>query len=108
MNKEKVYESLSDFVMELEKEGLLVRVKKEVSTILENTEIHRRLIEKKGPAVLFANVISESGKSAMPVLVNLFGTLERIAMALGTEENGLSKIGGKLAFLKQPQPPSCL
>ncbi|MHC0449169.1 MAG: UbiD family decarboxylase [Candidatus Lariskella arthropodorum] len=108
MNKEKVYESLSDFVAKLEKEGLLVRVKEEVSTILEITEIHHRLIEKKGPAVLFENVISENGKSTMPVLVNLFGTKERIAMALGIKENELSKIGEKLAFLKQPEPPSDL
>lgn len=95
------YESLRDFIDALEKTGQLVRVKTPVSTELEMTEIGTRLIAEKGPAVLFENVVGHS----MPVLINLFGTVERMAFALGKKPEELRSIGETLAFLKQPEPP---
>ncbi|MFQ5589376.1 MAG: UbiD family decarboxylase, partial [Nitrospiria bacterium] len=81
--------------------GLLVRVKREVNPHLEMTEIYDRLIKKGGPAVLFENPKG----SNIPVLLNLYGTVERVAMGLETDEQGLLEIGEFLAFLQHPEPP---
>ncbi|MFV3128362.1 UbiD family decarboxylase [Niveispirillum sp. KHB5.9] len=100
------YASLRDFIARLEQEGRLVRVTEPVSTELEMTEIHTRLLAEKGPAVLFENVIKADGtKSAMPVLINLFGTVERVAWGMDREPHQLREVGETLAFLKQPEPP---
>ncbi|KPF86050.1 hypothetical protein IP70_06700 [alpha proteobacterium AAP38] len=100
------YASLRDFMARLEKEGRLVRVTEPVSTVLEMTEIHTRLLAEKGPAVLFENVIREDGtRSPMPVLINLFGTVERVAWGMDREPHELRQVGETLAFLKQPEPP---
>jgi 4-hydroxy-3-polyprenylbenzoate decarboxylase len=72
---------------------------------LEITEICRRTLDKKGPALLFENVKN----SDMPVLANLFGTTRRVAMAMGQEDLiALRKLGKLLAELKQPEPPKGL
>lgn len=99
------YNSLHDFIEFLEKEKKLIRIKEKVSTHLEITEIHRRVLAEGGPALLFENVVSENGESQIPVLVNLFGTVERVALGMNTTESGLREIGQLLAFLKQPTPP---
>jgi len=91
---------------QLEAGGLLVRVTEPVSTVLEMTEIQTRLLAEDGPAVLFENVIREDGATSdMPVLVNLFGTVERVARGMGREPHELREIGEMLAFLRQPEPP---
>ncbi len=95
------YHSLRDFIADLEKNGELKRVKTPVSPVLEMTEIGTRLIAEKGPAVLFENV---SGHS-MPALINLFGTVERVAKAIGRKPGELREVGKTLAFLRQPEPP---
>jgi 4-hydroxy-3-polyprenylbenzoate decarboxylase len=95
------YCSLRDFIEKLEKTGRLVRVKEPVSPYLEMTEIGTRLIASGGPAVLFENVIG----SSIPVLINLFGTVERVAWGMGREPHQLREVGQTLAFLKQPEPP---
>src|ERR1700688_1470234 len=75
------YRSLRDFIAKLEVERELVRVREPVSTVLEMTEIQTRLIAEGGPAVLFENVTKADGAhSEFPVLVNLFGTVKRVAM----------------------------
>jgi 4-hydroxy-3-polyprenylbenzoate decarboxylase len=103
------YRSLRDFIAALEKSGQLVRVSTPVSSHLEMTEIQTRVIAERGPAILFENVVDENGKKAeMPVLVNLFGTVERVADAMGTNPDGLSKIGETLAFLRQPEAPASI
>jgi 4-hydroxy-3-polyprenylbenzoate decarboxylase len=117
------YSSLRDFIADLEKHGQLVRVQEPVSPHLEMTEIGTRLIAEKGPAVLFEQVtgdrkqVTDTKKNnsvtchplpvtyTMPVLINLFGTVERIAFALGKKPHELRAIGEMLAFLKQPEPP---
>src|SRR5246500_4037509 len=100
------YASLRDFIDRLEATGRLVRVAAPVSPYLEMTEIQTRLLAEGGPAALFENVIRASGGNyAMPVLVNLFGTVERVAWGMDREPQGLREIGETLAFLKQPEPP---
>ncbi|KPP80758.1 MAG: 3-octaprenyl-4-hydroxybenzoate carboxy-lyase UbiD [Oceanicaulis sp. HLUCCA04] len=106
------YKSLREFMALLEAEGGLKRVSRPVSTHLEMTEIQTRLLAKGGPAVLFENPVHEDGRpSEMPALVNLFGTVERVARAvtLGGEPRktaaDLREVGELLAFLRQPEPP---
>jgi len=100
------YSSLRDFIDRLEKSGRLVRVSAPVSTVLEMTEIQTRVLAEGGPAILFENVIKADGTpSDMPVLVNLFGTVERVAWGMNREPSELREIGETLAFLRQPEPP---
>ncbi len=100
------YKSLRDFIERLEREGRLVRVKTPVSPVLEMTEIQTRLLAEQGPAVLFENVVKPDGsRYAMPVLVNLFGTVERVAWGMDREPPQLREVGETLAFLRQPEPP---
>ena len=101
------YRSLRDFIARLEGAGRLSRVSAPVSPHLEMTEIQTRLIAEEGPAVLFENVVGENGtRFDMPVLVNLFGTVERVAWGMNREPDGLREVGETLAFLRQPEPPS--
>src|SRR5260370_22325980 len=100
------YSSLRDFIDRLESTGRLVRVAASVSPYLEMTEIQTRLLAEGGPAALFENVARTAGGTyAMPVLVNLFGTVERVAWGMDREPGALREIGETLAFLKQPEPP---
>jgi 4-hydroxy-3-polyprenylbenzoate decarboxylase len=99
------YASLRDFIARLEASQRLVRVTAPVSPFLEMTEIQTRLLAEGGPAVLFENVVGPNGKYAMPVLVNLFGTIERVAWGMDREPHQLREVGETLAFLKQPEPP---
>ncbi len=107
------YRSLRDFIARLEAEGELVRVKEPVSTVLEMTEIQTRLIAEGGPAVIFENPIKADGTpSEIPVLVNLFGTVKRVAMGVtmgGVERRDAALDCAKWAkcsrTLRQPEPP---
>src|SRR6266852_4626613 len=87
------YASLRDFIARLEQCGRLVRVKAPVSPHLEMTEIQTRLLAEKGPAVLFENVVRADGtRSDIPVLVNLFGTVERVAWGMDREPGELRPV----------------
>ena len=111
------YRSLRDFLDKLESAGELARVAEPVSTVLEMTEIHTRLLAEGGPAVLFEKPLMPDGSiSPIPVLINLFGTVKRVAMGVtlgGTDFGGdekdassaLRAVGETLAFLRQPEPP---
>lgn len=100
------YASLRDFIDRLESSGRLVRVSAPVSTHLEMTEIQTRLLAEKGPAVIFENPVDAEGQPhGMPVLVNLFGTVERVAWGMEREPHQLREVGETLAFLRQPEPP---
>ena len=95
------YASLRDFMARLEGAGRLVRVRAAVSPELEITEIHTRLLAERGPAVLFEQVEG----SELPLLTNLFGTVERVAWGMSREPHQLRELGELLAFFKQPEPP---
>ncbi|MDO1558787.1 UbiD family decarboxylase [Brevundimonas sp. 2R-24] len=106
------YKSLRDFLTLLEREGELVRVSQPVSTMLEMTEIQTRLLRNGGPAVLFEKPVRADGQvSDIPCLVNLFGTVKRVAMGvtlgkqMRTTGAELREVGELLAFLRQPEPP---
>jgi 4-hydroxy-3-polyprenylbenzoate decarboxylase len=100
------FASLRDFMQRLERDSRLVRVAQPVSPVLEMTEIQTRLLADNGPAVLFENVVRpDGGRYDMPVLVNLFGTVERVAWGMGRTPAELRQVGETLAFLKQPEPP---
>jgi len=101
------FSSLRDFMENrLEPSGRLIRVSEPVSPKLEITEIQTRLLAEDGPAVLFENVVDDDGKPFdMPMLVNLFGTVERVAWGMSREPEQLREIGETLAFLRQPEPP---
>ena len=99
------YKDLREFVEHLERGGLLKRIATTVDPRLEMTEICDRVLRRGGPALLF-----EQPKGfRIPVLANLFGTPERVALAMGRDNvDGLREIGQLLAFLKEPEPPKGL
>ena len=99
------YSDLREFIAFLEQRGELVRIKQEVDPNLEMTEISDRTLRAKGPALLFEN---PKGYDT-PVLCNLFGTPDRVAMGMGQESvSALRDVGTLLAFLKEPEPPKGL
>jgi len=104
------YNDLRDFIAQLEKLGQLKRITQPISTELMMTEISDRTLRAKGPALLFENPINEDGEpSNIPVLTNLFGTPERVALAMGKSDvNALRDVGILLAALKEPEPPKGL
>lgn len=96
------YKDLRDFIEKLEQRGELKRVSHEIDTELEMTEIADRTLRAGGPAILFENPKG----STIPVLANLFGTPERVAMGMGQASVGaLREVGKLLAYLKEPEPP---
>lgn len=96
------YADLRDFIAQLEMRQLLKRIDYPVSPHLEMTVISDRVLRNQGPALLFTNPQG----ATMPVLANLFGTMERVALALGEESvSALREIGKLLAALKEPEPP---
>ncbi|CAI2391552.1 4-hydroxy-3-polyprenylbenzoate decarboxylase [Alteromonas macleodii] len=99
------YKDLRDFIHQLEAKGELVRITQPIDTDLEMTEIADRTLRAGGPALLFENPKNHD----MPVLANLFGTPERVAMGMGQESvEALREVGKLLAYLKEPEPPKGL
>jgi len=96
------YADLRDFLGQLERRGELKRISAEVSPRLEMTEICDRVLRAGGPALLFERPAGHS----MPVLGNLFGTVHRVALAMGAADSAsLREIGKLLAYLREPDPP---
>jgi len=102
------YNDLRDFISQLEKIGQLKRISVPISTHLAMTEISDRTLRAKGPALLFENAVDENGDAYnIPVLTNLFGTPDRVALAMGqTDVHALRDVGKLLAMLKEPEPPT--
>ncbi|PCI62480.1 MAG: 4-hydroxy-3-polyprenylbenzoate decarboxylase [Gammaproteobacteria bacterium] len=101
------YSDLRDFIAQLEKIGQLKRITQPISTNLMMTEISDRTLRAGGPALLFEHPLNDAGeKSNIPVLTNLFGTPERVALAMGQKDvSALREVGKLLAALKEPEPP---
>tara|TARA_R110000822_G_scaffold187752_16_gene326719 strand:- start:15391 stop:16857 length:1467 start_codon:yes stop_codon:yes gene_type:complete len=96
------HSDLREFIDFLEQRGELKRITAEVDPYLEMTEICDRTLRAGGPALLFENPKGFD----IPVLGNLFGTPERVAMGMGQENlSGMREVGELLAFLKEPEPP---
>ncbi|WP_414828653.1 4-hydroxy-3-polyprenylbenzoate decarboxylase [Alteromonas sp. H39] len=99
------YKDLRDFIQQLETRGELKRITQPIDTDLEMTEIADRTLRAGGPALLFENPKNHT----MPVLANLFGTPERVAMGMGQDSvAALREVGKLLAYLKEPEPPKGL
>lgn len=97
------YSDLRDFIAQLESRHLLKRINYPVSPHLEMTVVSDRVLRDGGPALLFTNAINHK----IPVLTNLFGTVERVAMGMGEESiSALREVGKLLAALKEPEPPT--
>ena len=96
------YRDLRDFIAQLEGRGELRRIGVEVDPRLEITEICDRTLRAGGPALLF----ERPRGSEIPLLGNLFGTPQRVALGMGEESvEALREVGRLLAFLKEPDPP---
>lgn len=97
------YDSLTAFVKALERAGELKRIKTTVSPDLEIAEITDRVSKAEGPALLFENVEG----SEMPLLINTYGSYERMAMALGVDD--LEQIASEIeSMIKLDAPDSLL
>jgi len=96
------YKDLQDFVRALEERSLLQRIQVEVDPILEITEITDRISKEEGPALLFEKVKG----SPYPVLINAFGSMERICLAL--EVKNLEEIAQQILEIIEPEIPTNL
>jgi len=91
-----------EFIIELEKQGELKRVKAEVDPDLEIAEILRREMYSNGPAILFENVKGHT----MPVLGNAFGSMKRLE--IGLEMTDFTEIGQRITDMTKMDMPSGL
>jgi 4-hydroxybenzoate decarboxylase subunit C len=82
-----MHSNLRSFLDLLRRENDLVTIEAEVDPCLELAEIHRRVIDRGGPALLFARVKG----SVFPVVTNLFGTKKRIELAFGPRPEAFVK-----------------
>ena len=73
------------------------------------TAVHRAVLEAQGPVLQFNRPLLGSGaQSDIPVVVNIFGTADRVAAGLGVTPDGLDDLGAFLAALRAPAPPDGL
>jgi 4-hydroxy-3-polyprenylbenzoate decarboxylase len=93
-----IFNDIREFIDFLEDKKDLVRIKTEVDPILEVTEITDRVSKKGGPALLFEKVKG----SKIPIAINLFGSYQRMAWALGLED--FNEIGQKFSSLLKTDP----
>ncbi len=99
------YADLREFIAGLERRGELRRIRTELDPKLEITEVADRVLRAGGPALLIENPKG----SDVPLLANLFGTPERVALGMGEESiEALREVGRLLAFLKEPDAPKGL
>ncbi|MDT5294906.1 MAG: 4-hydroxybenzoate decarboxylase subunit [Acidobacteriota bacterium] len=99
-----MHRNLRSFLELLRRERDLFEVEREVDPKLELAEIHRRVIERGGPALLFTNVKG----SRYPVVTNLFGTERRIALAFGPKPEALVRQAVSVAESLLPPKPAAL
>jgi 4-hydroxy-3-polyprenylbenzoate decarboxylase len=96
------YRDLRDFVARLEADGLLRRIGLPVSPQFEITEVCDRTLRAGGPALMF----ERPNGHTVPILANLFGTPERVALGMGAADvTALRDVGELLASLKEPEAP---
>jgi 4-hydroxybenzoate decarboxylase subunit C len=80
-----MHKNLRTFIEQLWKENEIVEISAEVDPYLELAEIHRRVVEEGGPALLFSRVKG----SKFPVVSNLFGTVRRMEIAMGPKPEAI-------------------
>lgn len=95
------YRNLRQWIEALRKENDLAIIEAPVDPYLELAEIHRRVIEEGGPALLFTNVKG----TPFPVATNLFGTARRVDLAFGPRPEQLAnRLVGAIDTLMPPTP----
>lgn len=93
--------STSEFVKELQIQNELLIIEEEVDPILELAEIQRRVVAKRGPAILFKNVKG----SRFSVVTNLYGSERRMKIAFGEEPvRFIRKIATTIQHILPPTP----
>lgn len=97
-----IYTCTRDCVLDLEKNGHLVRVREEVDPCLDMAEVHRRVYQAEGPAIFFEQVKG----SPFPAVSNLFGTMERARFILRSTLEQVMRImqapGDPGALIRRP------
>ena len=93
------YNSLQDFLQVLDRAGELKRISHPVKAELEIAEIADRVMKSAGPALLFENVVGKQ----IPLLINAFGSMKRMALALGVDD--IETIAAEIGKLIQTRPP---
>ncbi|MDE1820499.1 MAG: menaquinone biosynthesis decarboxylase [Euryarchaeota archaeon] len=96
------WKNLGEFLRALESQGDLVRVRSQVASRLEITEIALRALRRDGPALLFENV----GGSKIPVAINVLASPRRIASALGA--SSVDEPAERIRRLLRFRPPAGL
>jgi 4-hydroxy-3-polyprenylbenzoate decarboxylase len=96
------YRSLQHFMDVLEKHGELTRITEPVRPYLEITEITDRVCKRGGPALLFEQVPGYD----MPVLMNAFGSITRMCLALEVEN--YEEISEELLSFLEAEAPDTL
>jgi len=94
--------NLREYIELLEEAGELKRITYEVDSNLEITEIADRIVKQNGPALLFENVKGYS----IPILINTFGSLKRIAIALEVEN--IEEVSKRIEDILNLKPPEGL
>lgn len=89
------YSTLQQCIHDLERTGQLVRVREQVDANLEAAEVHRRVYDAGGPAILFENVAG----CGFPMVSNLFGTIERARYLF---RDGIARVEGLVQLKKDP------
>ncbi|PCJ59207.1 MAG: 4-hydroxybenzoate decarboxylase [Planctomycetota bacterium] len=88
-----MYKNLKSFISKLKETNQIIEIKESVNPYLEVAEIHRRVIDQQGPALLFSNVEG----SSFPLVTNLFGTKQRVDLAFGNRPKELIEKVANLA-----------
>ncbi|MCV2518700.1 MAG: UbiD family decarboxylase [Candidatus Lightella neohaematopini] len=98
-----MFKDLKSFLKVLEYKKQIKIINELISPFLEVTEISRRVLKKNGPALLFNNLKGYN----IPLLCNLFGSIDRIMLGLGiNKKEELRDIGNLIVFLQSPTPPN--
>ncbi|HMI46686.1 MAG TPA: menaquinone biosynthesis decarboxylase, partial [Gemmatimonadaceae bacterium] len=99
-------DNISQFLSAIDRAGELTRITEPVKARLELCEIADRVMKQPGggKALFFENVILDNGeRSQYPVVINLFGSMRRMSLALGVDD--LDEIGERITEMLDLKVP---
>ncbi|MDQ6871763.1 MAG: UbiD family decarboxylase, partial [Gemmatimonadota bacterium] len=99
-------DNISQFLSAIDRAGELARISEPVKAHLELCEIADRVMKLRrgGPALYFENVVLDNGRrSEYPVVINLFGSMRRMSLALGVED--LDDVGQRITEMLDLKVP---
>jgi UbiD family decarboxylase len=99
-----MHKNLRSFIEALRKEKEIVEIEAQVDPYLEIAEIHRRVIEAQGKALLFKNVKG----AKYPVVTNLFGTIKRIEIGFTKKPQEFVRRAVEMVEILLPPKPKQL